>query len=123
MRPNSPDELVERALAAAIARKPRAAQQLNSQHIGLLGDLRGKQRPERLDLGRPPDPASRPLGRGLQLHHRFLSLDALHAALRDAGELDHLLQRVPGPAQHLNLVSLEHVDHPFPRHWIAWRAF
>lgn len=49
--------------------------------------------------------------------------DPLHAALRNAGKLNHLLERVPGPAQHLDLVWLEHGDHPFPRHLARWQVF
>ena len=33
----------------------------------------------------------------------------------DAGQGGHFRPRVPGAPQYLNLVSLEHVDHPFPR--------
>ena len=31
------------------------------------------------------------------------------------GQLRHLRPRVPRPPKHLNLVPLEHLDHPFPR--------
>jgi len=47
-------------------------------------------------------------------HHR-LTFDALDASTRDAGESGDFDLTVTGALKHLNLVPLEHVDHPFPR--------
>ena len=121
--PDRRDELVERALAARVARQTRSAQALYGQDLGLPGELGHEQCPEGLDLRGPAHAAARALPSRIQRPHRRLSGDALDAAFGDPGELGHLRQPVPGPAQHLDLVSLQHVDHPFPRHTLRWRAF
>jgi len=114
-RPDRRNELVERALATGVARIPRSAQQLHTSHIRLLGQLGHQQLSKRPGLPRPAHASALALRRAVERPHRRLSRDALHAALRDAGELHHLLEAVPGQAQNL--------DHPFPRQSDRWPAF
>jgi hypothetical protein len=51
----------------------------------------------------------------LGLRHRRLALDTTNRTFRHACEFRHLCLGAAGVAQHLDLVPLHHVEHPFPR--------
>jgi hypothetical protein len=70
---------------------------------------------KRLRSGGTADPTSLPLAAKVDVRDRRLSVDALNASTRDAGESGHLVLAVTGSSKNLDFVPLEHVDHPFPR--------
>ena len=109
------DQRVQRALATRVALQSRTPQHLERHQLRLLGELLDDEAPERLGLGRTPDPSQLPLGFVVDVTDRGFSLDALNASDGDSGQLCYLRQAVSRPPQNLDFVALEQVDHPFPR--------
>ena len=66
-------------------------------------------------LRRTTDLTAGPLRRVINARDRAFRRDSPRGSGRHAAEGGHLPPRVIRPTQHLNLVSLQHVDHPFPR--------
>ena len=113
--PNRVDQLVERTLAAGIPFQPRAPHHLHREQMGLFRELRDHERPKRFSLRRPTDPPLVPFRLVVNVTDRYLILDAADASYRHSCQLGHFFLPVAGASQYLDLVTLQHVDHPFPR--------
>ena len=108
---------IQGRLPARVAGEARAVEQLHRPQRRIVGQGRQKDLAIRLGLGRAPDLASIPLRVVIHRRDRVLVHDPPDRPDGRAAEGRHVGQRVARPPEHLNLVSLEHVDHPFPR----WR--
>ena len=106
---------VQCALATHISLEPRPTQQLQGHHLRLLGQLSGQEDPERLGLGRSAYPASAPLRRRVGHRYDRFPLNPPDASLAYPGQLGGLCLAVSCPSENLDLVSLQHAQHSFPR--------
>jgi hypothetical protein len=114
---------VQRALAPGVPRLFRTVQQLDGLEGRVLRQGLDQYVAIRLGRRRASHLAPGPLGRVIDRRDRVFLDHPLHRPHGHAAELRHLRQRVAGPPQYLNLVSLEHVDHPFPRRRWSLRRF
>ena len=118
LRSDGMDQLVKSALAAPVTQKPGSAHDLEGEQVGLLRELRHYQGSVRLSLRGPSNPPANPLCIVVDVADPCLSLDALHASNAYPGQLGYVRQAVARPTQHLNLVTLQQVDHPLPRRFL-----
>jgi len=114
-RTQGADEIVERRLPTGIPGELRAPQDLDREELGFPRQQLDDQAPKGLGFRGATDVSPLALLRVIDLRHIRLTPDATDASERDAGELCHLDLGVARSPQNLNLVSFEHVDHPFPR--------
>jgi Protein of unknown function (DUF3047) len=114
LRPQVGDERVERALSARVPVEANPPEDVERHQLGLARQHALHEGAERLRLGRAPDaPPSRPAR--IEGRHGRLLLDTTYGPLRGPCKPRHLGLCVAGPAQHLDLVPLHRVEHPFPR--------
>ncbi len=106
---------IDRALPAGVPGLPCPMEQFHRPDRGLLGQRLHEHRAIRLRPRGAPDLPARPLRRVIDRRDRAFRGDAPHGPHGHAAQGGDLLPRVPRPPKHLHLVSLEHLDHPFPR--------
>ena len=106
---------IDRALPAGVPGLPRPMEQFHRPHRRLLGQRLHEHLAIRLRRRGAPDLPARPLRGVIDRRDRGFRGDAPHGPHGHAAQRGDLLPRVPRPPKHLHLVSLEHLDHPFPR--------
>jgi len=106
---------VDRGLAAGVAGQAGSVQQLHRAQGRLVPQRLPQDLPEGLRLRRSTNVPFGPLRLVIDGLDRGLVLDPPYRPHRHSGQGGHFRQRVAGPPEHLHLVTLEHVDHPFPR--------
>ena len=114
-RPQRLRQGIHRALPAHVACQTRTMEQLDRPQSRVLGQCLDENLAIRLGLRWAADLPARPLARVIDGDDWVFGRDPSGRLLRDAAEHRDVAPRVLRPAQNLNLVSLEHVDHPFPR--------
>ena len=114
---------IHRALPPGVPGLPRSMQQLHRPQSRVLGQCLHEHRAIGLGLRGAAHLAARVLCRVIDGGDWIFYCDPSGSLLGDAAERRDLAPRVLRAAQDLNLVSLEHVDHPFPRRKLNLRRF
>jgi hypothetical protein len=114
---------IHRALAAPVARQAGTMQQLHRSQQRILRQRLDEDVTIGFGFRGPADLSSCPLGDVIDVCDWRFCRDPSSRLLGDAAERGDLGPRVIRATQDLNLVSLEHVDHPFPRRKPNLRRF
>ena len=108
-------QAIQRGLAARVPGAAGAMEQLHRPQRRVVCQRREQDLPKRLGLRGAANLPPVSLRVIIDRRDRVLVHDPSDRPDGRAAERRHVRQRVARPPEHLNLVSLEHVDHPFPR--------